>query len=71
MNVISQRPLRNDPYLRLRVDQMIKRFPFVLDPDYSDRDNIVSVPRNITEEYLVKLSKDMIIASRMKDRKMA
>lgn len=71
MNAVSHRPLRDDPHLRSRVDQMVKRFPFILNPEYSDRDNTVSVPRNITEEYLVKLSKDMIIASRMKDRKLA
>ncbi|KAI9275921.1 LMBR1-like membrane protein-domain-containing protein [Phascolomyces articulosus] len=71
MHFINERTTRSDPFIRNRVDQMIRRFSFVLDPDYGDREHTIRVPRNITEEYLVKLSKDMIIASRLRDRKLA
>ncbi|KAI9496861.1 LMBR1-like membrane protein-domain-containing protein [Zychaea mexicana] len=71
MHAIAQRITPSDPFVRNRVDQMIRRFPFVLDNDYSDRENSIRLPRTITEEYLVKLCKDMIIASRMRDRKLA
>ncbi|KAI7856552.1 LMBR1-like membrane protein-domain-containing protein [Circinella umbellata] len=71
MHVIEERTARSDPFVRNRVDQMIQRFPFVLDQDYGDRENSIRLPQTITEEYLVKLSKDMIIASRLRDRKLA
>ena len=71
MHVIDERTARSDPFVRNRVDQMIQRFPFVLDPDYGDRENSIRLPRTITEDYLVKLSKDIIIASRLRDRKLA
>ncbi|KAI8140202.1 LMBR1-like membrane protein-domain-containing protein [Fennellomyces sp. T-0311] len=71
MHVIAQRTNTSDPSLRNRVDRMIRRFPFVMDPDYGDREHSIRLPRTITEEYLVKLCKDMILAARMKDRKLA
>ncbi|KAI7876330.1 LMBR1-domain-containing protein [Lichtheimia hyalospora FSU 10163] len=71
MHAISKRTTRADPFLRGCVDQMTQRFPFILDPEYTDRDNSVSLPRDITEDYLIKLNRRMILAARMKDRKLA
>lgn len=71
MNTLSRRSFGDQPYICQCVDQIVKRFPFVVDPEYGDRDGSVSLPRDITEEYLVKLNKRMIIAARMKDRKLA
>ncbi|ORZ00351.1 LMBR1-like membrane protein-domain-containing protein [Syncephalastrum racemosum] len=58
-----------DIVLRKQIDQMVEKFPFVLDPEHNERQT--NIPRVITEEYLVKLTKDMIIAARLKDRKVA
>ncbi|KAI9316887.1 LMBR1-like membrane protein-domain-containing protein [Dichotomocladium elegans] len=72
MNVISrQTATQHDPHLAKCVRLMTQRFAFVLDPDFADRENSIRPPQPITEEYLVKLNRRMIIAARMKDRKLA
>ncbi|KAI8373037.1 LMBR1-like membrane protein-domain-containing protein [Radiomyces spectabilis] len=71
MNTISQQNLVSDPYMRKLVEKMVHRFPFVLHPDYVDRDRSITIPRTMTEEYLIKLNRRMILAARMKDRKLA
>jgi hypothetical protein len=54
------------------VDNTVQRFPFVKHPIYADRDRHTSgIPQVLTEEYIVTLNRNMIIAARMKDRKSA
>ncbi|KAG0176584.1 hypothetical protein DFQ29_005950 [Apophysomyces sp. BC1021] len=71
MNTVSHQTSPRDTNLRGLVDQTVQRFPFVLRPEYSTRDSSTVIPRTVTEEYLVKLNKDMILAVRMKDRRLA
>ncbi|KAI8342300.1 LMBR1-like membrane protein-domain-containing protein [Chlamydoabsidia padenii] len=71
INAISYRPLRTDPYLRRMVDDTVKRFPFAKHPDYADRDHSNGIPQTLTEEYIVTLNRNMILAARMKDRNSA
>ncbi|ORZ25110.1 LMBR1-like membrane protein-domain-containing protein [Absidia repens] len=71
INTISYRPLRSDPHLRKLVDNTTKRFPFTKHPDYADRDHSAGIPQTLTEEYIVTLNRNMILASRMKARKSA
>lgn len=69
MNTISNRLNREIPQIKHCIQTMIERFPFIKDESFSE--NGVSVPSELTEEYLVKLSRRMILAIRMKDRKRA
>ncbi|ORX49900.1 LMBR1-domain-containing protein [Hesseltinella vesiculosa] len=71
INTISHRPIRNDPHLHRMVDQTVQRFPFVKHPNYADADRSVPVPDEITEEYLVDVNRKMILAERMKERRIA
>ncbi|KAI8081328.1 LMBR1-like membrane protein-domain-containing protein [Halteromyces radiatus] len=71
INAISHRPLRNDPNLRHMVDETVKRFPFVKHPHYAEREYMTNIPQLLTEDYIVTLNKNMILAARMKDRKSA
>ncbi|KAI8338107.1 LMBR1-like membrane protein-domain-containing protein [Chlamydoabsidia padenii] len=71
INTISHRPIRSDPNLRLMVDNTVKRFPFVKHPIYADRDHSSGIPQVLTEEYIITLNRNMILAARMKDRKSA
>ncbi|KAG1183339.1 hypothetical protein G6F36_008516 [Rhizopus arrhizus] len=69
MNTISNRLNREIPQIKYCIQTMIERFPFIKDESFSETG--VSVPSELTEEYLVKLSRRMILAIRMKDRKRA
>ncbi|SAM04151.1 hypothetical protein [Absidia glauca] len=72
INVISHRAIRTDDALRRMVENTVQRFPFVKHPIYADRDRHTSgIPQVLTEEYIVTLNRNMIIAARMKDRKSA
>ncbi|CAO3591029.1 unnamed protein product [Absidia cylindrospora] len=71
INTISHQPVRNDPNLRTMVDDTVKRFPFVKHPNYADREHTSGIPQLLTEEYIVTLNRNMILATRMKDRKSA
>lgn len=53
------------------VDNTVKRFPFAKHPDYADRDHTAGIPQALTEEYIVTLNRNMKLAARMKDRKLA
>ncbi|KAI8985114.1 LMBR1-like membrane protein-domain-containing protein [Pilobolus umbonatus] len=69
MNAISKKMMQVQPDIQYCIKTMNRRFPFVLNESFSRPDN--NLPRELTEEYLVRLSKDMIIAMRMRDRKKA
>ncbi|KAI9025976.1 LMBR1-like membrane protein-domain-containing protein [Phycomyces nitens] len=71
MNTIAHSTHVRSPEMKSLVKKMVAWFPFVLDPEHSDRDGSTHIPQILTEEYLVKLNQDMIIAMRMKDRKLA
>jgi hypothetical protein len=53
------------------VDDTVERFSFVKHPDYADRDHSSGIPQALTEEYIVTLNRNMILAAKMKDRKSA
>lgn len=59
------------PEIRYCINTMIRRFPFVLHEAFSERDNSITIPRDLTEDYLVKISRRMVLAIRMRDRKNA
>lgn len=71
MNAISKRAMMETSEIRYCINVMNRRFPFVLHDAFSERDNSITIPRDLTEEYLVKISRRMIIAIRMRDRKNA
>jgi hypothetical protein len=71
MNAISKRAMMEAPEIRHCITVMNRRFPFVLHEAFAERDNSIVIPRDLTEDYLVKLSRRMILAIRMKDRKNA
>lgn len=63
--------MTESPDIRHCISIMNKRFPFVLHDAFSSRDSSVIIPTELTEKYLVKLSRQMIFAIRMRDRKNA
>ncbi|CAO3654282.1 unnamed protein product [Cunninghamella echinulata] len=74
INAVTHRSSRGDPTIKRLIDQTIQRFPFVRHPDYSatpDRDHTSSIPQTLTEDYIITLNRNMILAERMKDRKLA
>lgn len=71
MNAISKRAMMEIPEIRHCINVMNRRFPFVLHEAFAERDSSITIPRDLTEEYLVKISKRMILAIRMRDRKNA
>ncbi|KAG2198566.1 hypothetical protein INT46_007720 [Mucor plumbeus] len=71
MNAISKRVMMEITEIRHCINVMNRRFPFVLHEAFSGRDNSIIIPRDLTEDYLVKISKSMILAIRMRDRKNA
>ncbi|KAI8875403.1 hypothetical protein K501DRAFT_202707 [Backusella circina FSU 941] len=71
MNAVSKRSMDVSPELRYCINQMVRRFSFVLHETFSERDRSITVPRDLTEDYLVKLCRRMVLAIRMKDRKNA
>ena len=71
MNAISKRARTEVAELEYCIKTMLQRFPFVQHESFAERDNSITVPSNITEEYLVKLSSRMVLAIRMRDRKRA
>ncbi|KAI9277892.1 hypothetical protein BY458DRAFT_88474 [Sporodiniella umbellata] len=50
---------------------MIARFPFAKDKSFFTTGSSMNLPPDITEEYLVKLSKRTVLAHRMRNRKFA
>jgi hypothetical protein len=71
MNAISKRAVMEITEIRHCINVMNRRFPFVLHEAFSGRDNSIIIPRDLTEDYLVQISKRMILAIRMRDRKNA
>ncbi|OAD06099.1 hypothetical protein MUCCIDRAFT_159784 [Mucor lusitanicus CBS 277.49] len=71
MNAISKRAMMEIPEIRHCINVMNRRFPFVLHEAFAERDSSITIPRDLTEDYLVKISKRMILAIRMRDRKNA
>lgn len=71
MNAVAKRVMMETPEITNYINLMNRRFPFVLHEAFAERDNSIVVPRILTEDYLVELSKRMILAIRMKDRKNA
>ncbi|KAI8640315.1 LMBR1-like membrane protein-domain-containing protein [Parasitella parasitica] len=71
MNAISKRAMMETAEIRYCINVMNERFPFVLHEAFAERDDSIVIPRDLTEDYLVKISKHMILAIRMKDRKNA
>jgi hypothetical protein len=71
MNAVSKRSMDVSPEVRYCINQMVRRFSFVLHETFSERDRSITVPRDLTEDYLVKLCRRMVLAIRMKDRKNA
>lgn len=71
MNGVSKRTMMEIPETRYCINTMVRRFPFVLHEAFAERDNSIIIPRELTEEYLVKISRRMVLAIRMRDRKNA
>ncbi|KAI8382453.1 LMBR1-like membrane protein-domain-containing protein [Blakeslea trispora] len=71
MNAVAKRAMTQPHEIRRCIDTMNRRFPFILHQSFEDRARSMQVPEVLTEDYLVKLSRRMIIAIRMKDRKRA
>ncbi|KAI7900314.1 LMBR1-like membrane protein-domain-containing protein [Cokeromyces recurvatus] len=71
MNEISKRATMELPEIQQCIHIMNSRFPFVFHESFSSRNNSVHIPRDLTEDYLVKLSRRMILAIRMRNRKNA
>jgi hypothetical protein len=71
MNAIAKRSMMETPEIRHCINVMNRRFPFALHEAFAERDNSIVIPEHLTEDYLVKISKRMILAIRMKDRKNA
>ncbi|CAO3648848.1 unnamed protein product [Cunninghamella blakesleeana] len=74
INAITHRSSRDNPTFKRLVEQTIQRFPFVRHPDYNsstDREHISSIPQTLTEDYIITLNRNMILANRMKHRKLA
>ncbi|CEG81662.1 hypothetical protein RMATCC62417_15834 [Rhizopus microsporus] len=71
MNAISKRTHREIPRIRECIHIMIERFPFVTQECYSGTSTSGKIPSQLTEDYLVKLSRRMILAIRMRNRKKA
>lgn len=72
MNAISKRTMMEQNEIRYCINTMMRRFPFVLHEAYSDtRNTSIVIPRDLTEEYLVKITRRMVLAIRMRDRKNA
>ncbi|CAO3673443.1 unnamed protein product [Rhizopus microsporus] len=71
MNAISKRTHREIPRIRECIHIMIGRFPFVTQECYSGISTSGRIPSQLTEDYLVKLSRRMILAIRMRNRKKA
>lgn len=71
MNAISKRTMMESTEIRYCINTMVRRFPFVLHEAFAERDASISLPRDITEDYLVKITRRMILAIRMRDRKNA
>ncbi|KAI7890502.1 LMBR1-like membrane protein [Mucor mucedo] len=71
MNYVSKRTMMEVPEIRYCINTMIRRFPFVLHEAFSERDDSITIPRDLTEDYLVKISRRMVLAIRMRDRKNA
>ncbi|KAI9472251.1 MAG: LMBR1-like membrane protein-domain-containing protein [Benjaminiella poitrasii] len=71
MNEISKRATMEIPEIQHCIKVMNSRFPFVFHEAFSTRDSSVTIPRDLTEDYLVKISRRMILAIRMRDRKNA
>lgn len=61
----------DDIHLRHAVDHILRRFPSVSEVTSRDTFRSVSIPRQLTEQYLVDLNQRMIKAARMRDRKLA
>ncbi|KAI8581661.1 hypothetical protein K450DRAFT_230566 [Umbelopsis ramanniana AG] len=61
----------DDPLLRHAVDLILKRFPAVHDVEMRNTFRSTTIPRQLTEDYLVDLNQRMIKATRMRDRKLA
>lgn len=71
MSAISRRTMMEIPEIRYCINTMVRRFPFVLHEAFSERNNSVTIPRDLTEDYLVKISRRMVLAIRIRDRKKA
>lgn len=71
MNYVSKRTMMETPEIRYCINTMVRRFPFVLHEAFSERDNSITIPRDLTEEYLVKISRRMVLAIRIRNRKNA
>ncbi|OBZ82382.1 LMBR1 domain-containing protein 2 [Choanephora cucurbitarum] len=71
MNAVAKRAMTQPHEIRRCIDTMNRRFPFILHQSFENRGSSVQVPEVLTEDYLVKLSRRMIIAIRMKNRKRA
>ena len=71
MNAVAKRAMTQPHEIKRCIDTMNRRFPFILHQSFEDRARSMQVPEVLTEDYLVKLSRRMIIAIRMKDRKRA
>ncbi|KAG2236234.1 hypothetical protein INT48_008594 [Thamnidium elegans] len=62
MNAISRRTMIEIPEIRYCINTMVRRFPFVLHEAFSERDNSINIPAELTEDYLVKISRRMVLA---------
>ncbi|CAO3686405.1 unnamed protein product [Rhizopus stolonifer] len=71
IHAISKRENREIPYIRDCINTMVTRFPFTEDRLFSENGSQMNIPTEITEDYLVKVSKRMILAYRMRNRKHA
>ncbi|KAJ2958251.1 hypothetical protein NQZ79_g6117 [Umbelopsis isabellina] len=68
---VDQKVKADDIHLRHAVDHILRRFPSVSEVTSRDTFRSVSIPRQLTEQYLVDLNQRMIKAARMRDRKLA
>ncbi|KAM3579888.1 hypothetical protein VKS41_007609 [Umbelopsis sp. WA50703] len=68
---VDQKVKSDDIHLRHAVDYILRRFPAVSEVTSRDTFRSVSIPRQLTEQYLVDLNQRMIKAARMRDRKLA
>lgn len=71
MNAVSKRTMMEVPEIRHYINVMVRRFPFVLHENFSERDHSIIIPRDLTEDYLVNISRRMVLAIRIKNRKNA
>ncbi|RCI06896.1 LMBR1 domain-containing protein 2 [Rhizopus stolonifer] len=71
MNAIARKAMTQPSDIKKCITTMNRRFPFILHEAFAERTPSIQLPTVLTEEYLVKLCRHMILAIRMKDRKTA